>query len=81
MLESGRSSAVCQMCLRHRDVNILCTVWLLLNIVQFTNLNTLELRQNVKWLDKCCDWLQQLCLKNIPTWAAKITLFHFRRGL
>jgi len=44
------------------------------------NLRTSELRQNVMWVDKCCDWLQQLCLTNIQTWAAKIILFHFRRG-
>jgi len=31
-------------------------------------------------IDKCCDWLQQLCLMTIPTRAAKIILFHFRRG-
>jgi len=30
-------------------------------------------------LHKCYDWLQQ-CFMYIPTWAAKIILFHLRRG-
>jgi len=38
------------------------------------------MRHKAITLDKCSDWLQQLCLTNIPTWAAKIILFHFRRG-